>query len=172
MGEEDLTDEALISNARDSSIAIDGPAAVPIIKTPVTLAQLLFTFLLPGRLTKLALLTPLSLPPITNEPSLHPPITSILSVLHLRALEALNNLLLIVLVSAQSGSISFPQPLAMEMWNSLFQIVSTISSERQALEMKGQEIRMELLDISLGCLWGAAKISSAHLVSNATETRY
>ena len=173
MVEEDQTDEALIDNARISSFTVESPAATLIVNTPVTLAQLLFTFLLPQRLTKLALLTPLSLPPMTNEPSLHPPTTSILSVLHLRALEALNNLLLIVLVSASapSGAISFSQPLTMETWNGMFRIISTISSESQALAMKGQEIRMEVLDMALGCLWGVAKIASVHLASGLIDPR-
>jgi len=155
---------ALIDNARDNSTIINGEA-LPVVQTSVTLSHLLKILSLPRRLTTLASLTPLSFPPTANQPSLHPPTTSILSVLHLRALECLNNLLLTTAVSLSLHPSLASQIPAPVVWDSMMSIIMSIGAEPDALGTKGQEMRIEMLEMALGCLWGIAKIAPSRLVS-------
>ena len=139
------------------------------IGTSVTLPHLITKLNLPARLVKLAQTTPLSFPPSTAQPSPHPPVTSVLSVLHLRALEALNNLLL-TSVAAMSSDAQTRAHILGSMglsatWQAIFNIIDTIGSEPEALGQKGQEMRMEVLEMSMGCLWGLAKIDADEVVS-------
>jgi len=165
--EDDLADEALIEMGRDPSSVPNG-ASQATVATAVTLSHLLTTLSLPARLTTLSTLNSLSFPPSSSMPSPHPPTTSLLSVLHLRALETLNNLLLTVVASlpadgAQS-QISNVIPVG-DIWSSMFSTVDLLLSEPQALNQKGQELRMEVLEMNLGCTWGCAKIAPAIIVS-------
>ena len=169
--DDDLADEALIEMGRDPSSLPNG-ASQATVATAVTLSHLLTTLSLPARLTTLSTLNSLSFPPATSMPSLHPPTTSLLSVLHLRALETLNNLLLTVVASlpadgAQS-QISGLIPVD-KIWTRMFSTVDLLLSEPQALSQKGQELRMEVLEMSLGCTWGAAKIASGLIVSHLSQ---
>ena len=123
-----------------------------------SLPYLLTTMRLPTRLTSLAQLTLLSFPPALG-PSSHPPITSILSVLHLRALEALNNLLLTTAAYAAAGGRASTVPVS-DLWTGLFAVVDPIFAEPQVMQARGQEMRLEVLETATGCLWSLAKISS------------
>jgi hypothetical protein len=159
--DEDVADEDLIALANDSNVDA-APATGVSINTPVTLTHLLQTLSLPARLSTLASLTPLSFPPSTATPSPHPPTTSLLSTIHLRALEALNNLLLTTVAgdAYQSGSIG-----SQGVWETLSKIVEMIASEPEALTMKGHEMRGEVLEMATGCLWGVVKLAADELVS-------
>ena len=159
--EEDVADEDLIALARDDDGdmgGFDGPS----VHIPVTSTQLL-KLQLPQRLSKLASLTPLSFPPSTATPSPHPPTTSQLSTIHLRALEALNNMFLTF------AAAELYKPLSGEMdsqgvWNTLMPIVEMIASEASVLGTRGQEMRGEVLDMVTGCLWGVVKLESTAIV--------
>ncbi len=164
--------EALIEKARDSSPTASGRNGTAVFHIPVTLPYLLSTLLLPQRLTHLAMLTPFSFPPITSQPSPHPPTTSALSVLHLRSLEALNNLLLTTAASLPTNSKLTSQVPTLEVWNGMYSIISTIGTESDALDIKGQEMRMEVLEMCLGCLWGLVKIAPERLVSSFVASSY
>ncbi|ORX35296.1 armadillo-type protein [Kockovaella imperatae] len=162
-GENDGNDEDdLFDKSRDITMNGSGPPSTSI-STSVTLSHLISTLKLPQRLTMLSTLTQLSLPPSTAQPSPHPPTTSALSVLHLRALEALNNLLLTSVAAISAGQGSSSQlativPLA-KIWASIFRNVDLIKSEPESLGRKGQEMRLEILEMCIGCLWGTASLS-------------
>lgn len=162
--DEDVADEDLIALARDAN-GDNGDAAGPSVHIPVTSTQLL-KLELPNRLAKLAALTPLSFPPSTATPSPHPPTTSQLSTIHLRALEALNNLFLTF------AAAEMYQPLSGEMdsqrlWDELVPVVDMIASESSVVGSRGQEMRGEVLDMVTGCLWGVVKLESTAIVSRA-----
>lgn len=162
-----ISDEALIEQGRDPASAPNGSSQAKI-ATAVTLSHLLTTLSLPARLTTLASLNSLSFPPSSAMPSIHPPTTSVLSVLHLRALETLNNLLLTVVASlpedtTQRSQVSGVIPVD-QVWTSNFGTIDMLLSEPQALSQKGQELRMEVLEMALGCTWGCAKIAPEALV--------
>ncbi|WVQ93667.1 hypothetical protein IAU59_000743 [Kwoniella sp. CBS 9459] len=168
---EDLIgDEDLIEMGRDPSLVIEQddirPAAS--VNPGATLSYLLTGLQLPTRLLSLSQLTPLSFPPANDQPSVHPPTTSVLSVLHLRALEALNNLLLTTVASLPSGGAGVASQLSgavplQQLWTATFGIIETIGSEPDALTMKGQEMRLEVLEMTLGCVWGVSKLAPAQL---------
>lgn len=164
---DDISDEALIEKGRDPASAPNG-STQPKVATAVTLSHLLTGLSLPARLTHLASLNALSFPPSSAMPSIHPPTTSVLSVLHLRALETLNNLLLTVVASlpedpAQRTQVSSAIPVD-QVWTSNFGTIDLILSEPQVLSQKGQELRIEVLEMALGCTWGCAKIAPEALV--------
>lgn len=93
-GEADV-DEALIAKGReqvgDDSMMIEQPR-----RTGSTSLDGLMGSRMHTRLFALAQATELSYPPASGGLSLHPPSTAFLSSIHLRALEALNNLLLTI----------------------------------------------------------------------------
>ncbi|WWC88040.1 uncharacterized protein L201_002943 [Kwoniella dendrophila CBS 6074] len=167
--EELLADEDLIEMGREPGLEIGEESfqQSPKVNPGATLSHLLSTLQLPIRLTALSQLTTLSFPPSNDQPSLHPPTTSVLSVLHIRALEALNNLLLTTAVSLPSNAsaasqISGTVPVQ-QIWSKMFEILTTIGSEPDALKMKGQEMRVEVLEMALGCIWGTSKIAPEQL---------
>ncbi|KAL1411919.1 hypothetical protein Q8F55_002905 [Vanrija albida] len=175
-GEEDLEmedaaeDEALIAMGRD---APGVAAAAPTVKTSATLPTLLGALRLPERLSALAQLTPLSFPPTGAEPSLHPPTTAALSTLHLRALEALNNLLLTAAASLAGGAdpaIAALVPAA-GVWGTVFGIIASAGEDAAALTARGQEMRLEILEAALGCAWGVSKVSAAQLSPQAVQVQ-
>jgi hypothetical protein len=164
MDDEDLINEALDHADMAEDDEDDSPTKV---NTAVTIQSLL-SHHLPRRLAKLGQLTPLSFPPAGSQPSSHPPTTSVLSTLHLRSYEALNNLLLTV-VASLSGSTEDARTAEMfpiqELWSSLMGTVQMVSSEPDVLKERGQEMRPEVLEMALGCLWGIIKLGPGVLVS-------
>jgi hypothetical protein len=159
--DEDLEDEDLIAQGTDRNG--DTPLASGVsINTPVTLSHLLQTLSLPQRLSTLSALTPLSFPPSTSTPSPHPPTTSLLSTIHLRALEALNNLLLTTVAGDAYQPASIP---SQGVWDTLFKSVEMIASEPEVISAKGHEMRGEVLEMATGCLWGIVKLASDEIVS-------
>lgn len=134
----------------------------------------------------LAASTPLSYPIIAEEdativrPSLHPPTTSLLSAIHLRSLEALNNLLLTVASAAPAPSPPLPtsvedagknawtvwtqslgdasRPIN-EIWTRSFDFARDVVPVPQVIGVRGQEIRRDVLDMVLGVMMDLAKIA-------------
>jgi hypothetical protein len=162
--DEDVADEDLIALSEGINGDADHkPSTAGIsINTPVTLSHLLNTLSLPQRLSTLSTLTPLSFPPSTATPSPHPPTTSLLSTIHLRALEALNNLLLTTVAAEAYKEGSIP---SQGVWEALVRVVEMISSEKEVLVAKGHEMRAEVLEMATGCLWGVVKLCSSEIVS-------
>lgn len=165
----DLPDEALIAMGRDPDAEVNGSSAPqPTVATAVTLSHLLSTLSLPRRLAALSTLNTLSFPPSSSVPSPYPPTTSVLSVLHLRALETLNNLLLTSVASLPADPVQRAQLGGVVpvdgIWNGMFGTVNALLSEPEALKQKGQELRIEVLEMALGCAWGCAKVSAESIV--------
>lgn len=168
-----IDDEGLIERGREPDAILEDLSTNPVVNPGATLSHLLTGLQLPRRLTALSQLTQLSFPPANDTPSPHPPTTSVLSMLHLRALEALNNLLLTTAAALPSNASSAAQAASAVpvkgIWDAMFAMVETIGSEPQALNMKGQEMRVEVLQMALGCIWGVAKIAPSQLVSQSIE---
>ncbi|KAL7420131.1 hypothetical protein Q5752_005097 [Cryptotrichosporon argae] len=141
--DEDLLDEALIERGRDPAEPTSQAVGPTVHSLPALSASL------PALLVPLALPTSLSFTP-PAQPSPHPPTTAALSSLHLRALEALNNLLL----TAAAAGAPVPVPGG---WGALFDVVARAGAEEATLRSRGQEIRLEVVEAALGCLWGLAK---------------
>lgn len=155
-------DEALIAAGRAPGSA--GQSAAPAKVNSAGLPRLLSV--LPERLVKLATLTPLSLPP-SDDASPHPPTTAALSALHLRALEALNNLLLSTVAAVQNGEkLSIP---AADLWAALFPILRAEGAPPADASARGQEFRKAIQEAALGCLWGVARSSPSSLSPSASE---
>jgi len=187
MDENADVDEALIAQGRDQdgddSMMIEQPK-----RTGSTSLDGLMGSNMHTRLFALANATPLSYPPVTGGLSLHPPTTAFLSSIHLRALEALNNLLLTI--SSYAPTPSPPLPTAAqdassskskaewkgfvqssfsnlnELWEGSFEIAQQVVghgaaiSGTELLNMKGQEIRKDVLEILAGVWMGLARIGS------------
>ncbi|WWD16378.1 hypothetical protein CI109_100804 [Kwoniella shandongensis] len=168
-----IDDEGLIERGREPDAMFEDLSTNPVVNPGATLSHLLTGLQLPQRLTALSQLTQLSFPPANDNPSPHPPTTSVLSMLHLRALEALNNLLLTTAASLPSNPSAASQAAAavpvQGIWDAMFATVETIGSEPQALTMKGQEMRVEVLQMALGCIWGVAKIAPAQLTVQSQQ---
>lgn len=155
-------DEALIAAGRDPATV--GESAAPAKVNSAGLPHLLSV--LPERLVKLATLTPLSLPP-ANEASPHPPTTAALSALHLRALEALNNLLLSTVAAVQNGEqLSLP---AADLWAALYPILRLENAPQADPDARGQEYRKAIQEAALGCIWGVARSSPGAISPSAGE---
>ncbi|KIR31946.1 hypothetical protein I352_05575 [Cryptococcus deuterogattii MMRL2647] len=166
MDEDEIDDEGLISMGREPGAELEMETFDSGVKLNpgATLSHLLTNLHLPERLALLSRPVSLSFPPASTVPSIHPPTTSILSILHLHALEALNNLLLTAVASISAADRSAAAQIVASvpvqgLWDSLFAIIQLIGSEPQALQMKGQEMRMEVLEMTLGCVWGTIKIN-------------
>ncbi|OWT35607.1 hypothetical protein C362_06798 [Cryptococcus neoformans Bt1] len=166
MDEDEIDDEGLISMGREPGAELEMETFDSSVKLNpgATLSHLLTNLHLPERLTLLSRPVSLSFPPVSTVPSIHPPTTSILSILHLHALEALNNLLLTAVASISAADRSAVAQIIASvpvqgLWDSLFSIIQLIGSQPQALQMKGQEMRMEVLEMTLGCVWGTIKVN-------------
>jgi hypothetical protein len=168
-----IPDEALIEMGREPNAASKQSKIAPQINPAATLSHLLNTLLLPQRLTTLALPTPLSFPSTGPIPSPHPPTTSVMSTLHLRALEALNNLLLTTAASLPSDAAVASQAVGtipvQGVWDGMFTIIGAAGAEAEALNAKGQEMRLEIIEMALGCTWGLGKVAASQLVSRQAE---
>jgi len=164
--EDAVPDEALIEMGRDPDEAIIPEPPIPTQTT--TPSYLLTTLSLPQRLTSLAIPTPLSFSPSAILPSPHPPTTAVLSTLHLRSLEALNNLLLTTAASLPTDPSAASQltgQISLQgIWDGMYRILSTVGADVEALAAKGQEMRIEVVEMALGCLWSLAKIASSQIV--------
>ena len=119
-------------------------------------------------LIKLVHPTTLSFPPGPFEPSPHPPTTSALSTIHIRALECLNNLFLAVEAQGDGSTISPEgrkkvEPLWIELWDALAK-VGKIVKDGKMVASKGLEKKAEIWEIALGVLWGIARVGRGQLV--------
>ncbi|KAK7018558.1 ARM repeat-containing protein [Favolaschia claudopus] len=102
----------------------------------------------------LALIQPttLSFPPLAS-PSPHPPTTSVLSAIHIAALECLNN---IFLALARTGSDAAG---AKAVWDSVWTALGVVGTQTGL----GQEKRRAVWEIAAGVLWGVASVCRGSL---------
>lgn len=169
--DEDANDEALIARGREQDAsAMQGGATnnvALVANVAQTLGFLLQSFALPARLSALALGTPLSYPPLPPAASAHAPTTALLSTIHLRALEAINNLYLTALASVgPNPPAGTAEQLQVQIvWDRLFDSAKAAVPSTEVLGVKGHEIRIEIMDIIIGGVWGIAKLTHGDLVS-------
>lgn len=182
----DMTmDEKLIAQGRDQTEADEMANLGPQVKPTATPLETLASSGLHLRLIALARATPLSFPPDATTPSPHPPTTAVLSAIHLRALEALNNLLLTMAGYAPPASPPFASPSDVDprqqtriaewrnlmdgplsglrqIWMDTFDIArEVVQPDVSVLDAKGQEIRMEILEMLAGVWLGLGKTGGA-----------
>jgi hypothetical protein len=127
---------------------------------------------LTGPLVTLVHPTPFSFPPGPSEPSPHPPTTSALSTIHIRALECLNNLFLAVeeaQTDGPSGSAfsSEDKEGAKSLWNELWRALAKVGkvvSDGNIVALRGLEKKTEMWEIAVGVLWGIARVGRGLLV--------
>jgi hypothetical protein len=195
-------DEALIARGRDQDVGEDSMMVEQPKRTGSTSLEGLMNSDMPARLFSLANATPLSYPPTAGGLSIHPPTTAFLSSIHLRALEALNNLLLTI--SSYAPAPSPPLPSAVqdpsiasgkaewkasvensfanlnELWTGSFEIAKQVVghtegssvSGTELLQMKGQEIRKDVLEVLAGVWVGLARIGSCGGLVSCFRTSY
>lgn len=124
-------------------------------------------------LVKLITPTTLSFPPTPLDPSPHPPTTAVLSSIHIRALECLNNLFLAIDESddaSQAGALTDADRqeanvIWIAVWKALAQIGKVVT-DGKFLTAGGFGKKKEIWEIAMGVLWGIARIGRRHLVSH------
>jgi hypothetical protein len=126
-------------------------------------------------LITLARPTPLSFPPPAL-PSVHPPMTSVLGAIHIRALECLNNLF--VGMKERPGSTTADDLSkeekelihgAVSVWNQMWSTdllgaVGEPPGTPGSASVPGQERRAEMWNVAVGVLWGLARVCRGALV--------
>ena len=133
----------------------------------IKVADAPMTSFLPSLVTPLVALvypTSLSFPPLAT-PSLHPPTTSVLSAIHVSALECLSNIFLSLSTSPNSSnsSIAADSDSGLRVWNDIWSALAVVGTESGL----GQERRQEIWEVAVGVLWGVGIIWKGCLVSHA-----
>ncbi|TCD71129.1 hypothetical protein EIP91_012077 [Steccherinum ochraceum] len=98
--------------------------------------------------------TTLSFPPLTGGPSPHPPTTSVLSAIHICAMECLNNIFFSLATpkKGQSSNVS-------------------LKSDVDELQHPGQERRREMWQLAVGVLWGIGIVWKGVLVPTDAQVQ-
>ncbi|KAF8527379.1 ARM repeat-containing protein [Hysterangium stoloniferum] len=132
---------------------------------------------LSGPLVALVHPTALSFPPSATDPSRHPPTTSALSSIHVRALECLNNLFLAIDEAQTDGQASFStqdkegaRALWDELWGALAKVGKVVSGGK-IVASRGLERKREIWEIAMGALWGVARVSRGYLIPDAEQVQ-
>ena len=138
-----------VMNGEDEDMAVDhGAAAAAAPELPVS-------SMLPSLVSPLLSLlqpTALSFPPLAAL-SIHPPTTSALSVIHVSALECLNNLFL-SLAASHKSSVSSDKEAGLTVWNGVWSALKLVGMETGL----GQERRQEIREVAIGVLWGVGNV--------------
>jgi len=101
----------------------------------------------------------LSFPPAAGQSS-HPPTTSVLSAIHVSALECLNNIFLALSTSPTSG-LAAASASGKQIWDGVWAALGSVGMEIA----RGQERKQEMWEIGVGVLWGVGNIWKGSLVS-------
>jgi len=151
---EDDEDEADVENGTaDIEMSIDNPPSADTVSTTSSFLSSLIPPLL-----ALVHPTTLSFPPLAA-PSPHPPTTSVLSAIHISALECLNNIFLSLATSPNSAVTSDPDN-GRKLWDDIWSAISVVGTETGL----GQERRMDMWEIGVGVLWGIGTVWKRFLV--------
>lgn len=150
-----IEEEALLS---ETQLPVAPENGIPPSDSFLTLSKLLPV--LSGPLLRLAQPTDISFPP-PGAAALHPPSTSAISSVHIRALECLNNLFLSLGLNAET----FPLAMAdiegaVTVWQELWNVLLAVGYRSEA----GQEQRYEIWTSAVGALWGIARVCKTQLV--------
>lgn len=107
----------------------------------------------------------LSFPPTAGQSS-HPPTTSVLSAIHVSALECLNNIFLSLSASPNSG-LAAASASGKQLWDSVWAALGSVGTEIT----RGQERKQEMWEIGVGVLWGTGNIWKGSLVPNEDQVQ-
>lgn len=109
----------------------------------------------------LALIQPtsLSFPPLAA-PSPHPPTTSVLSAIHICALECLNNIFLSLAAGANT-TLADDHDAGRKIWDGVWSALAAVGTETGL----GQERRRDMWHVAVGVLWGIGSVWKGSLVS-------
>lgn len=107
----------------------------------------------------------LSFPPTAGQSS-HPPTTSVLSAIHVSALECLNNIFLSLSASPNSG-LAAASASGKQLWDSVWAALGSVGTEIT----RGQERKQEMWEIGVGVLWGIGNIWKGSLVPNEDQVQ-
>ncbi|KAG1889472.1 ARM repeat-containing protein [Suillus subluteus] len=157
--EEDEDNDAEIEEDVTDGMALDN---IPIADNTTTASHLpalvepLITLIQPVRL---------SFPPAAGQSS-HPPTTSVLSAIHVSALECLNNIFLSLTASPSSG-LAAASASGKKIWDSVWAALGSVGTEIT----RGQERKQEMWEIGVGVLWGVGNIWKGSLVPNEDQVQ-
>ncbi|THG94495.1 hypothetical protein EW026_g6991 [Hermanssonia centrifuga] len=116
--------------------------------------------------------TPLSFPPISGGLSPHPPTTSVLSAIHIRALECLNNVFLSLASPARSQNQNVDRGVqkdsGVKIWEEVWKALSAVGTE---VEGPGQESRRDMWQVAVGVLWGIAVVWKGLLIPQEEQVK-
>lgn len=107
----------------------------------------------------------LSFPPAAGQSS-HPPTTSVLSAIHVSALECLNNIFLSLSASPSPG-LAAASASGKHIWDSVWAALESVGTEIA----RGQERKQEMWEIGVGVLWGVGNIWKGNLVPNENQVQ-
>lgn len=102
--------------------------------------------------------TSLSFPPLAA-PSPHPPTTSVLSAIHISALECMNNIFLSLATSSDT-KINSDKESGVKVWNDIWTSLNLVGTQTGL----GQERREEYWQVAIGALWGIGTIWKGSIV--------
>ncbi|KAH0591152.1 hypothetical protein J132_04862 [Termitomyces sp. J132] len=109
--------------------------------------------------------TSLSFPPLAA-PSSHPPTTSVLSAIHICALECLNNIFL-SLTTGRNLSLSTDVDAGRRVWDGVWSALAAVGTETGL----GQERRKEMWHVAVGVLWGIGNVWKGSLIPNEEQVQ-
>ncbi|KAG9027760.1 hypothetical protein FRB95_007419 [Tulasnella sp. JGI-2019a] len=102
-----------------------------------------------------------------SAPPIHPPTTSVLSRIHIHALECLNNLF-IGLNPEETTLPAGTAKEAVEIWKEMWEILAgSVGRQSEWMVGTGVETRREMWEIGVGVLWGLARIVKDELIPDA-----
>lgn len=107
----------------------------------------------------------LSFPPAAGQ-SIHPPTTSVLSAIHVSALECLNNIFLSLSASPNSG-LAAASASGKQIWDGVWAALGSVGTEIT----RSQERKQEMWEIGVGVLWGVGNIWKGSLVPNEEQVQ-
>ena len=153
-------------DVEDSTLADSASPHTILAKTSRETSHL--ALLIPS-LVSLAFPTPLSFHPASSasSPSLsvHPPTTSVLGTIHVRALECLNNIFIKMADDGekvgQSGIEREKLKGMMDVWNSVWNVLHAVGL---ATSGEVSDKRWEMWTVGVGVLWGLARVCKGVLV--------
>jgi hypothetical protein len=155
-----------IHSTLDHEAIEDDPDTEMALDSSPPFAAVSATAFLPGLVQPLLALInpcPLSFPPLAG-PSPYPPITSVLSSIHVCALECLNNIFL-SLAASSNPAIAADKESGRKVWDDVWAALGVVG----VVTGLGQERRRDVWEIAVGVLWGIGEVWKRFLVGIAVD---
>ncbi|KAI0315662.1 ARM repeat-containing protein [Amylostereum chailletii] len=158
-----LPDEVEVEGGEEAEEEEEAEVVPPPSEPTIVPSSFLPTLLEP--LLNLIQPTPLSFPP-PNASSPHPPTTSVLSAIHISALECLNNTFL-ALAASPSPAVVADVGAGRRVWDDVWRALGATGTEGGL----GQERRMEMWEIGVGVLWGVGIVWSGKIAPDEEKVK-